>query len=168
MQLHLYDITVPPLIRGLRILDSLLDRGRAYADSAGIAHEDMLNARLIDDMMTLTQQVQRASDTSKLAAVRLGDIPNVPMADEETRFDQLKARIAATIAFLQDVPTDAINGNADKEITLTTGSNQRQFPARDYALQFALPNFFFHLTTAYDILRHKGVPVGKRDYLGWT
>ena len=168
MQLHLYDITVPPLIRGLRILDNLLDRGRAHADSTGMAHDDMLGARLIDDMMTLTQQVQRASDTSKLAAVRLGDVANIPMTDNETSFDQLKERIAATIAFLQDVPSDAINDNADKEVTMSAGSNQRQLSARDYALQFALPNFFFHLTTAYDILRHKGVPVGKRDYLGWA
>jgi hypothetical protein len=168
MHLSLYDITVPVLIRELRILDKLLDLGQGHADSAGIAHDDLLNARLADNMMTFIQQVQRVSDTSKMAAVRIGGVANVPMADEETTFAQLKQRVAATISFLEGVSADAINAGADKEIVLPSGGGQRTYSAKSYVLEFMLPNFFFHLTTAYAILRHKGVPIGKPNYLGWA
>jgi uncharacterized protein len=168
MHLSLYDITVPVLIRELRILDKLLDLGQAHADSTGIAHDELLNARLADNMMTLIQQVQRVSDTSKMAAVRIGGVANVPMADEETTFAQLKQRVAATISFLEGVSADAINAGADKEIVLPSGGGPRTYSAKNYVLEFALPNFFFHLTTAYALLRHKGVPVGKPNYLGWA
>lgn len=168
MHLSLYDITVPVLIRELHILNKVIELGQAHADSAGIAHDDLLNARLADNMMTLIQQVQRASDTSKMAAVRIGGVANVPMADEETSFDQLKQRIAKTILFLEGVSADAINAGANKEIVLPSSSGQRTYSAKSYVLEFALPNFFFHFTTAYAILRHKGVPVGKPNYLGWA
>lgn len=168
MHLSLYDVTVPFFLRELRILDKLLDLGQAHADRAGIAHDDLLNAKLADDMMTLIQQVQRVSDTAKLTAVRIGGVANVSMPDEETTFPQLKQRVAATITFLEGVPAEAINANAGKEVSRKTAKGERTYSAKGYVLEFAVPNFFFHLTTVYAILRHKGVPVGKNDYLGET
>jgi hypothetical protein len=168
MHFSLFDMTIPVLVRELRILDNLLERGRTHADGAGIPHADLLNARLIDDMLPLVGQVQRASDTAKLAMVRIGGVPNVPMADEETSFAELKQRITATISFLEAVPAEAVNAEPDKEIVLAAGANQRTFTAKAYVREFVLPNFFFHLTTAYAILRQKGVKLGKANYLGWV
>ena len=167
MQFSLYDASIPVLIAGLRNTASFLERGRAYADQAGIDHAAMLAARLAPDMMSLTEQVQRASDTSKGAAVRVGGIENVAMPDTEKTFDELQQRIAATIALLEAVPADAVNANVDAEVTLRTPGGQRSYTGRSYILEFALPNFFFHVATAYDLLRHQGVPLGKRHYLGW-
>ncbi len=116
-------------------------------------------------MAPLTSQIQRASDTAKLMAVRIGGVANVPMADSEITFDDLQKRIAATIAFLEGVPAEAIDGNEETEVILPAGSVQRRYTGQTYVLEFALPNFFFHVTTAYDILRHQGVKIGKRDYL---
>ncbi|MDF2116893.1 DUF1993 domain-containing protein [Roseiarcaceae bacterium H3SJ34-1] len=167
MALSLYDISIPPVIKGLRNLSAILERGRAHANEAGIAHATMLEARLFADMLPLTGQIQRASDTAKLMAVRIGGVANAPMADTETSFDALQKRIAATIAFLEAVPAQAVEGKEEAEVLLPAGSVQRTYSGRSYVLEFALPNFFFHVTTAYDLLRHNGVPVGKRNYLGW-
>jgi hypothetical protein len=167
MALSLYDVSIPPVIKGLRNLAGILERGRAYADEAGIAHSKLLEARLFADMQPLTGQIQRASDTAKLMAVRIGGVANVPMSDTETTFDDLQKRIAATIAFLESVPAEAFDGKDEAEVILPAGGGQRRYTGRTYVLEFALPNFFFHVTTAYDLLRHNGVPVGKRNYLGW-
>jgi hypothetical protein len=167
MALSLYDISIPTVIKGLRNLAAVLERGRAYADENGLAHAKLLEARLFPDMLPLTGQIQRASDTAKLMAVRIGGVANVPMADNETTFDDLQKRIAATIAFLEAVPATAIDGNEEAEVILPAGSAQRRYTGQSYVLEFALPNFFFHVTTACDLLRHSGVPVGKRNYLGW-
>ena len=167
MQLFLYEASIPVLIAGLRHTASFLERGRAHADQAGVDHAAMLGARLAPDMMSLTEQVQRASDTSKGAAVRVGGVENVPMPDTETSFAELQQRIAATIAVLEAVPADAVNAHVDAEVILRTPGGERRFTGRSYILEFVLPNFFFHVTTAYDLLRHQGVPLGKRHYLGW-
>jgi hypothetical protein len=118
MALSLYDISVPPVIKGLRNLAGILERGRSYADETGIAHAMLLEARLSADMLPLTGQIQRASDTAKLMAVRIGGVANVPMSDTETTFDDLQKRIAATIAFLEGVPAKAVDGNEEAEIIL--------------------------------------------------
>jgi hypothetical protein len=167
MALSLYDVSIPPVIKGLRNLAGILERGRAYADEAGIDHAKLLEARLFTDMQPLTGQIQRASDTAKLMAVRVGGVANVPMADTETTFDDLQKRIAATIAFLESVPAKAFDSKDEAEVMLPAGGVQRRYTGQTYVLEFALPNFFFHVTTAYDLLRHNGVPVGKRNYLGW-
>ena len=167
MQLSLYDVSIPVLVAGLRNTASFLERDRAHADLAGIDHAAMLGARLAPDMMSLTEQIQRASDTSKGAAVRVGGVANVPMPDTEKTFDELRARIAATIALLETVPAAAVNAHVDAEVTLRTPAGQRLYTGRSYVLEFALPIFFFHVATAYDLLRHQGVPLGKRHYLGW-
>lgn len=166
MSLSLYDVSVPVFVRALRNLSEILEKGRAFADEKSIPHGELLEARLFSDMAPLTGQIQRASDSAKLAAVRVGQVENVPMADTETSFDDLQARIAATIAFLEKVPSNAMDGREAAEVVLKFGSLAKTLAAPEYLLTFALPNFFFHITTAYDILRHKGVPVGKLDYLG--
>ncbi|MEN3746286.1 DUF1993 domain-containing protein [Sphingomonas sp. HF-S3] len=166
MATELYDLTIPVFLRGFDAMSTLLEKGRAHADDCGIPHERLLEARLYEDMGPLTSQVQRASDAAKFAAVRLGQIENVAMPDEEKSFDELQARIARTVEFLKSVEPAAMNGREDADVELKTPKKSFTFKGRAYALQFALPNFYFHLTTAYAILRMKGVPVGKMDYLG--
>ena len=167
MSLSLYEITVPVMIAGFDNMAKFLDRGRAYADEKGIGHAKLLNARLADDMMTLVEQVQRASDTARLAAVRVGGVSNIPVPDRETTFEDLQARISATVSFLKALPPTVFEGREDAEVVakLTTGPSV--FTGRSYLLGFTLPNFFFHVTTAYNLLRHLGVPLGKADFLGW-
>ena len=167
MSLSLYEITVPVMIAGLDNMSKFLDRGRGYADEKGIVHASLLNARLAEDMMTLVQQVQRASDTARLAAVRVARVDNIAMPDRETTFEDLQARISATVSFLAAVPPAALEANADAELVAKFGDRERIFTGRSYLLGFSLPNFFFHVTTAYDLLRHLGVPLGKVDFLGW-
>jgi hypothetical protein len=117
-------------------------------------------------MSPLTSQIPRASDSAKFVAVRVGGIEGVVMEDNEASFDDLQARIAATIALLETVRGDMMDGREEDQVTLKTPNRSIEFKARDYVLHFALPNFFFHVTTAYDLLRHKGVPIGKTDFLG--
>jgi uncharacterized protein len=118
-------------------------------------------------MMSLVEQVQRASDTARFAAVRLGGVQNVAMPDREKTFEDLQARIASTVAFLEALAPAAFEGKTDAAVVVQFATGQRVFTGRNYLLSFALPNFFFHVTTAYDLLRHMGVPIGKLDYLGW-
>ncbi|RXF74806.1 DUF1993 domain-containing protein [Hansschlegelia zhihuaiae] len=166
MPTSLYDITVPPLLRGLRNLDAVLAKGEAYAKAEGVDPVSLLATRLAPDMYPLTAQVQRASDTAKFTVVRIGGVENVPFADDEQSFADLHARIAKTSDFLKAAPREAIDGKEEAEVVLKAGGGERRFRAIDYALGFVLPNFFFHATTAYDLLRHRGVPLGKMDYLG--
>lgn len=166
MATELYDLTVPALLRGFKAMAAFLEKARAHADANGIAHEELLAARLYEDMAPLTGQIQRASDAAKFAGARLAGIDAPAMPDTETSFDELQARIAATVAFLDSIPRDAIDGREDADVELKTPSRSFQFKGRSYLLGFALPNFYFHVTTAYGILRHKGVPLGKMDYLG--
>ncbi len=119
-------------------------------------------------MDPLPTQVQRACDAAKLAVTRLAQLQPVPMEDKEQSFDELQARIAATIAVLERAPADAMDGRENAEIELKTPNRTLVFTGRDYLLDFAMPNFFFHVTMAYALLRMKGVPVGKLDYLGAT
>ncbi|MEO4001675.1 DUF1993 domain-containing protein [Mesorhizobium sp. CAU 1732] len=166
MPLSLYDISIPVFIRGFGNLSRNLDKGRAFADERGVAHSQLLEARLFEDMTPLTAQIQRASDTARFAATRVGLVEAAGMPDEETSFDDLQERIRATVAYLKTVPADSMDGREAAEVVVTTRAGSVSFTAKDYLLDFALPNFFFHATTAYDILRHKGVPLGKMDFLG--
>jgi uncharacterized protein len=166
MSISLYDASVPAFIRSLTALSGILEKGRAFADEKGIPHETLLEARLIEDMGPLTAQIQRASDSAKGAAVRVGQVENITMADDEVSFDDLQARIAKTITFLKAVPADSMDGREGAEVILKTPRGDTTFTGQDYMLGFVLPNFFFHITTAYALLRRAGVPIGKMDYLG--
>jgi len=166
MATELYDVGIPGFLRGFKAMSAFLEKARAHADAEGIAHDVLLTARLYADMAPLTSQIQRASDAAKFAAARLAGIDAPAMPDTETSFDDLQARIAATVDFLNSVPRDVIDGREEADVELKTPSRSFQFKGRSYLLGFALPNFYFHVTTAYGILRHNGVPLGKMDYLG--
>jgi hypothetical protein len=167
MSLSMYQASVPVFIRGLKVLSTLLEKGEAHAKEQGLDPAELIDARLAPDMLTLGSQVQRVSDTSKLSGERLSGVPSPKMADEETTFAELQDRVAKTIAYLETLTPEQLEAGQDRTVTLKFGPNTEQvFTAADYLLGFALPNFYFHLVTAHDILRHKGVAVGKRDYLG--
>jgi len=166
MPITLYDITVPVFLRGFERLSAILEKGRSVAAAEGRDPETLLTARLAPDMLTLAGQVQRASDTAKFAMVRVGGVENEAFADDETSFADLEERIARTVAFLQRVPREALDAKADAMVEARVGRSTVSIKGSDYVLQFALPNFLFHVTTAYDILRHEGIGLGKNDYIG--
>lgn len=162
----LYDISIPPFIKTLEAMAAFLEKGRAHAQAQGWDESELTEARLYPDMGPLTAQIQRATDTAKFVAVRVGGVENKPFPDEEKSFDDLAARIAATIDFIKAAPREGFDGKEEAEIILTTPTRSVTFTGRDYLVNFVIPNFYFHVTTAYAILRMKGVPVGKLDYLG--
>ncbi|MGB5077478.1 MAG: DUF1993 domain-containing protein [Sphingorhabdus sp.] len=162
----LYDASVPVFIRALTNLSAILEKGKAFAEDSNIAHWELLDARLIEDMAPLTAQVQRASDTAKGLVVRVGQMPNVTMPDEESSFDELQERLTKTIDLLRATPAAMFEGRDHADVILQTPSGDIPFTGESYVYGFAVPNFFFHHTTAYAILRMKGVPVGKLDFLG--
>lgn len=161
----LHAVTIPVFVRALGNLSKNLEKARAHADAHDIPHEDLLQARLFPDMLPLTGQVQRASDTSRFVAVRVGQIAPKSMEDNEKTFDELQARIAATLDYLKTVPAQAFEGRDDAPVSFKAGPRTLEFTGTSYVLGFAIPNFYFHVTTAYAILRHKGVPLGKLDFL---
>ena len=166
MAIELYDLTVPAFRRGFSAMSDFLTKGENWANDKGVDPSQLLTARLYDDMAPLTAQIQRASDAAKLAVIRLSGIDNVAMPDEETSFADLQSRITKTVELLKSVPRDAIDGQETKVVTLPTPGGNIDFTGQSYVLGFVLPNFYFHITTAYAILRSQGVPVGKLDYLG--
>ncbi|HEY9255474.1 MAG TPA: DUF1993 domain-containing protein [Stenotrophomonas sp.] len=164
MSLSLHQASVPVLVHGLRQLSHLLGQGQAHAAAQSLDPATLIGARLAPDMLPLSAQVQRASDTAKLSVQRLSEVAAPKMEDNEASFEQLQARVAATIDYLLAVPAAAFE--TDREITLKFGPLQARFDSARYLTEFALPNFFFHISTAYGILRHQGVAIGKLDYLG--
>lgn len=166
MPLSMYQASIPVFVRALNILNTLLDKAESHAAAKGVELSTLVNARLAPDMYPLSGQIQRASDTAKFAIKRLGGLDAPSFEDTETTFPELRKRIADTIAWLQSVPASALDGSEARSVQLSFGEHKPVFQGDAYLLSFALPNFFFHITTAYDILRHSGVPVGKLDYLG--
>lgn len=166
MSLSLYQASVPVFVRMFGNLSTILDKAAAYAEARKIDPVVLLNARLAPDMHPLTRQIQIASDAAKGCAARLAGLDVPSYADNEASFAELKARIDKTLAFIQSVPPEQIAAGAGREILLKMPSGELRFSAEDYLLHFVLPNFFFHLTTAYAILRHNGLDIGKMDYLG--
>jgi hypothetical protein len=166
MSLSLYEITIPTLLHGLRQLGRVLEAGHSHALAQGIEPDTLIQARLAPDMLPLAAQIQRASDTAKGTGERLSGVPSPKLADTETSFDELQARLAATIAYLASLTPEQVDAGASREITLKFGQFGARFSGVEYLLQFGLPNFHFHVVTAYDILRHQGVPLGKLTYLG--
>jgi hypothetical protein len=159
--------SIPVFEIGLNTLAVLLDKTQAYAEAKRIDPTVLLNARLFPDMFALARQVQSACDQAKNGAARLAGVDPPRYEDNEKTISELKARIAKTIAFVKTLDAKGIDTSADREITFPLGPNNKgQMRGVDYLNHFALPNFYFHLTTAYDILRHSGVELGKRDFLG--
>lgn len=166
MSLTMSRLTVPVFVRALNVLSTLLAKGEEHAAQTGLVPEVLLGARLADDMLPLSAQVQRASDTAKFAAQRIGGGDAPKFADDEATFQQLQERIAQTIAYLESVDPARLDTGAGGDVTLSWLAGGTTLAGEDYLLTFALPNFYFHIVTAYDILRHHGVKIGKLDYLG--
>ena len=166
MATELYDLTVPPFTRGLRALDGLLDKAVAHAEANGVDPNSYLGLRIIDDMNPFSKQVQTACDSPKLCLARLSGVAAPVNDDSETTIAELKQRIASTLAYLASIPRDAVDGQEQKEVVLTFPGGEMKFQGQQYVTGFAVPNFYFHVTTAYALLRGAGVPIGKRDYMG--
>ena len=166
MSISMYDATVPVLLRGLTVAATYLDKAEAYAVEKNIDPSVLLNARLALDMQPLSAQVQRISDGAKGAIARLTDIEVPSFPDTETTFPELKERVAKTIALLKAVTPQQMEGGESRTTELKFRGATKTLRGDIFVLHFLLPNFFFHVTTLHDILRHNGMPVGKRDYLG--
>ena len=162
MSFGLYDASAPVFVRALTALSALLDKAQAQ----GFDEAKLLEARLAPDMRPFPAQIQMASDSAKGAVARLTGTENPSMADTETSFAELKARIEATIAFIRSVEPSAFEGGEDRDVVLKFPGGEQHFNGGAYLTGFALPNFFFHVTTAYALLRSAGVELGKRDFLG--
>jgi len=161
----MYQASVPVIVRTMTSLSNFLTKADADATARGIDPQVFLNARLAPDMHPLTRQVQIASDACKLGIARLAGIDAPSFPDVETTFPELQKRIADTIAFVKSVTPEQIDGTEDKVIVLKFPGREMTFPGQTLLLHFTLPNLFFHVTTAYDILRHNGVVLGKMDFL---
>jgi len=166
MALTMYDASVTVFLHNLKQLSHLLDKGAAHAKAAGTDSSTLVNAKLADDMRPLSFQVQSACDAGKLAVARVTGTKAPSFEDTETTFEELQARIAKTREWLESVPSEAFDGAEERAFTMKAGTLEIPFVGQSYLLHFALPNFFFHVTTAYAILRNNGVAIGKRDYLG--
>ena len=164
--ISMYNASVPVFTRLLKNLDGFLDKAVVYADSKKIDHNTLLTARLAPDMLHLIKQVQIATDNAKGCVARLAGIDIPTYADSETTFADLKARIAKTLAFLAAIKPEQLIGSEDKDIVLNFGPVKFEYKGLDYLLNFASFNVFFHVTTAYGILRHNGLDLGKRDFIG--
>lgn len=166
MAFTIYDASVPILARMLSNLDHILDVGRASADERKIDHQVFTQARLAPDMLPLAAQVWLATEMAARGVSRLAgtEIPNYPYEGES--FDELKARIALAKSHIEGFSREQIEGGEAREFTVKLGPNEVAFTGASYLTTFTLPNVFFHITTAYDILRHNGVVLSKPDYAG--
>ena len=164
--ISLYDASIPVFIRALQNMDAFLDKGAAWFAEQGRPESELTTARLYEDMAPLTAQIQRASDTSKGVGVRIGEVENVAMADEELTIADLKARIAKTRAFVESVAEAGFAGAEERTLQLKAGPREFELQGMPYLVGYALPNLYFHMAMAYAILRHNGVDLGKQDFLG--
>ncbi|MFC4277788.1 DUF1993 domain-containing protein [Achromobacter aloeverae] len=162
----LSQVSIPVFVRGLNVLAALLRKGEAHAREQGLPPEQLLQARLAPDMFNLVRQVQSVSDAAKAGGARLAGVPVPGMPDTETTFAELQERIAKTVRFLESLSPADVDADMERPIEVKAGSIVLKFTPVPYLTTFALPNFYFHITTAYDILRNQGVPLGKMDYLG--
>lgn len=167
MQVSIYETLVPVANRMLGSLSAILDKGAAFAAAKKIDETVLTNARLAPDMFALTRQVQIACDMIKGGAARLGGVDVPSHADDETTFEQLKARVAKVRDFVNSIPAGNFAGSENKAVTLKMRHGDRHFDnGLDYLRFYAMPNFYFHITTTYNILRHNGVELGKADFIG--
>jgi hypothetical protein len=166
MAISMYNASVPILVRMLNNLDAILDKAAAYAAEREIEPGVLLNSRLYPDMLPLVSQVRIASDTAKGCAARLAGQTPPRFEDNETSFPELKARIKKTVDFLGTFRAEQIDGSEERAITLPLRGTELTLPGLQYLQGFVYGNFYFHVTTAYAILRHNGVDIGKKDFLG--
>ena len=165
MPISIHQISVAPFKAGLKSLDAILDKTKTWTETKKIDPNALLQARLAPDMYTLTRQVQAVTDQARNTG-RLAGLEPPKYDNTETNFDELKARIAKSIVFLDTVTPEKTSGAEDKTIDVPMGPQTMQMKGIDYVQRFLVPNYFFHLTAAYTILRHNGLEIGKRDFLG--
>ena len=166
MTISMYEASVPRYLNMLGSLDLILRKGQGYAEARKIAPEVLPGARLFPDMLPLIKQVQIACDHAKGSCARLAGVEVPRFEDNEKTFDELIARVAKTVDFIKTLKPAQIDGSEEREIAITAGGHEYTFKGMQYLLGYALPNFYFHLVTAYNILRHNGVEIGKKDYIG--
>lgn len=166
MTLSMHQASTPLFRQGLTALSAILDKAVSQCDERKIDPAVLLADRLAPDMFPLTKQVQLACDFSKNTVCRLAGREPPRFEDTESTIDELKERIARTLALLETIPASEVDGSEERTVTLNIGGQPMSFAGQAYLLHFALPNYFFHLTTAYDILRHNGIQIGKRDFVG--
>lgn len=168
MSLSMYSASIPVFTRNLRNLSTFLTKAQAYSELKKCDENNFTSARLFLDMLPLARQVQIASDVAKGAAARLAGVETPKYEDNEITFAELQERIAKTVTFLESITAAQIDGTDEKEITIQAGTKEFKFNGEQYLLGWALPNLFFHVTTAYNIMRHNGVELGKGDFLAFT
>lgn len=166
MTISMYRASLPIFIRMLGNLDAILAKAAAYAEAKNIDPAVLIEARLYPNMFPLARQVQIATDVVKGCAARLSGAEPPKYEDDEASFPELAERVRKTIAFLEGFKPEQINGTEDKEVTLNLRSGDLTFDGLNYLTDFVIPNFYFHVTTAYAILRHNGVELGKMDFIG--
>ncbi len=166
MKISMYQASVPVFTRALNNLARILEKAAVHAESRKIDPSVLVGARLYPDMLPLSKQIQIASDNAKGCAARLAGLEPPKYEDNETSFPELVARLRKTVSYLESLKPEQFEGAEDRSITLKTHAGPLTFQGMAYLLERAMPNVFFHVTTAYAILRHNGVEIGKDDYLG--
>jgi uncharacterized protein len=166
MSVSLYDVSIPVFTLSLTNLAAILDKAASHAESKKVDPKVLSATRLIIDMLPLSSQIQIACDTAKGAAGRLAGVEIPKHPDTETTLDELKARVAKTLDFIKTIKPEQMQGAETREIVLQFPQSTLKFTGINYLTNFVLPNFFFHVTTAYALLRKNGVDLGKRDFLG--
>jgi len=165
MPMSMYRASVPVFLQMLPCVSAILDKTAAHAAAKKIDSQVFVDARLYPDMFPLSRQIQIATDFAKGACARLAGVEPPKYADSEKTIDELKARIAKTTDFIKEFKPSQIDGSEEREILLTLGGQPQKFKGEAYLIGLVLPNFFFHVTTAYAILRHNGVELGKQDFM---
>ena len=166
MTISMYQVSIPVFIGMLHNLVAIMEKALAHCEAKKIDPAVLINYRLYPDMFALAKQIQVAADHAKNGAARLAGVTAPESENTEKTFPELIERVKKTIACLETFKPEQIDGSEDREITIKRGETSVTYCGQDYLLNRALPNFYFHITTAYDILRHNGVELGKRDYLG--
>lgn len=165
MSLSIYDASIPVYLQLLRNLNHFLGKAETFAAEEGVTLASLTELNFGHGMANFTRQIQFASDAAKSGAARLAGVEPPSMPDTETTFPELRERIAKTIAFIESIKPEQLDGDDNREIVLKFPSGSMTFTAKSFLLTFSLPNFIFHVTTAYDLLRSAGVPLGKMDFL---
>lgn len=166
MKASMYQSAVPPSVRALTNLAAILEKGAAHAETRKIEPAALLSARLFPDMLPLTKQIQIATDTASGGVARLAGLEPPVIEHNEGTFAALGARVQQTIQYLNSIKPEQIDGSEDKTVSWQTRSSTKSMQGLPYLVNHILPNVYFHVTTAYNILRHNGVELGKMDYLG--
>ena len=166
MTISMYQASVPRFANILGNLGNILDKAQAHVDAKKLDGATLTTYRLFPDMLPMTTQVLIACDAAKGVVARLAGVDIPVYEDNEKTLADLKARIAKTVAFINSVPQAQIDGTEDKEIVIKRGDKETRYTGMQFLLGHAIPNFYFHVATTYNILRHNGIEIGKRDYLG--